>query len=92
MKSIVFIRESWQMAMADSGISLEDAYIGKEQFANYRAQIESKIPLAPDLKEAGLGYLPFTQQTWAILKQRVGECLVVRQPDYAMSRDPGKHG
>lgn len=77
------------MAMSDAGISLHNAFIDKEEFVNYRTQIELKAPLAPDLMEAGLGYLPFTLQTWAILKQRVGECVVIRPADYSISRDPG---
>ena len=54
----IVCRESWQMSMADSGINLTpDAFIDKEQFANYRSLIDPKIPLAPDLMLSGVGYL-----------------------------------
>lgn len=79
------------MSMVDSGIRLtEDAYIEKEQFADYRALIEPTTPLAPDLVQAGLGYLPLTQQRWATVKLRVRECLAVRPLDYGLDQDAGE--
>lgn len=63
------------MSMFDNYVTIDqsDGSVDVEEFVKYRALVERKVPLAPDLVKANLGYLPFLQQRWSTVKQRVKE-------------------
>jgi hypothetical protein len=58
------------MSMFDNFVNIDqtDGTVSVDEFVKYRYLVEPRVPLAPDLVKAQLGYLPLLQQRWATVK------------------------
>ena len=80
------------MSMFDNFVDMDqkDGTVNVDEFVKYRALVEPRVPLAPDLVKASLGYLPFLQQRWTTVKQRMKEAFDRRDEEEELEFDAAK--
>jgi len=70
--------EAWRMYMSEKGFPIDArGFMNIKSYQEYRKVVELKYPLAAELAQLGLGYLPPVLKRWALIKILIQERLAL---------------